>query len=126
MGANCAGIVSCCHSVHRRRQQINTNLYFQYGAQLYRSDDEPRYRRAFSICIAALSLGVILAIIRKVDEIFIRRRNGGKLETDSTVEREPEMYDDLKPAPTAPAPSNSIPQPTHVTGDIKPILPSET
>jgi hypothetical protein len=75
MGANTAGI---------------------YGAQLYREDDEPRYRRAFSICIAVLSLGTLLAIVRKVDEIFIRRRNGGKIETESTRE-DKELYDGLQP-----------------------------
>lgn len=97
-----------------------------YGAQLYRSDDEPRYRRAFSICIAAITLGVMLAVIRKVDEILIRRRNGGRLETDSTAEREPEVYDDLKPAPAAPTPNNAVPSPSFVAGDVKPVVAAET
>ena len=65
MGANAAGI---------------------YGAQLYRSDDEPRYRRAFSVCIAVLSLGVVVATIRKIDEIIFRRKNGGQLRREITHE----------------------------------------
>lgn len=101
MGANAAGI---------------------YGAQLYRSDDEPRYRRAFSVCIAVLSLGVITATIRKVDEIIFRRKNGGQARRESTHE-EKEMFDELN---TTPAPSNAIPQPTQVMSDIKPVVPQET
>lgn len=49
MGANTAGI---------------------YGAQIFRSDDAPRYRRAFVIGIGALSLGTLAAIVRKIDEIL--------------------------------------------------------
>jgi hypothetical protein len=86
MGANSAGI---------------------YGAQLYREDDEPRYRRAFSICIAVLTLGTVTAIVRKIDEVRIRRRNGGRVETESTVE-EAEVYDELKPV----ASSDAAHQPT--------------
>jgi hypothetical protein len=100
MGANTAGI---------------------YGAQLYREDDEPRYRRAFSICIAVISLGVVLAIVRKVDEIFIRRRNGGKLPSEST-QNDIAAYDELKP----PAVSNAISSPVHIDSDRRPSLVLET
>jgi hypothetical protein len=100
MGANTAGI---------------------YGAQLYREDDEPRYRRAFSICIAVLSLGTLLAVIRKVDEIFIRRRNGGKIETESNRD-DKELYDDLEPRHGRQA----IPQPTRLSAEIKPAVVQET
>ncbi|WRT70448.1 uncharacterized protein IL334_007446 [Kwoniella shivajii] len=53
MGANTAGI---------------------YGAQIFRGDDSPRYRRGFSINIAVLALAVGLATIRYLDDIFRRRR----------------------------------------------------
>ena len=102
MGANTAGI---------------------YGAQLYREDDEPRYRRAFSICIAVLSLGCLLAVVRKVDEHFRRKKNGGKDETDSTHEPDKEAYDDLQPAPRG---SLSIPQPGRLSAEIKPAAVQET
>lgn len=55
MGANTAGI---------------------YGAQLFRSDDSPLYRRAFSINIAILAFGLVLAVVRYVDDV--RRRRGGQ------------------------------------------------
>lgn len=58
MGANTAGI---------------------YGAQIFRSDDSPRYRRAFVIGISVLTLGTIAATVRKIDEalpsIFGKVRN---------------------------------------------------
>lgn len=101
MGANAAGI---------------------YGAQLYRSDDEPRYRRAFSVCIAVLSLGIVIATIRKVDEIIFRRKNGGQARRESTQE-EKEMFDELN---TARAPSNAIPHPDQVMSDVKPVVAQET
>lgn len=49
MGANTAGI---------------------YGAQIFRSDDRPRYRRAFIIGLSVLALGTLAAIVRKIDEIL--------------------------------------------------------
>lgn len=53
MGANTAGI---------------------YGAQIFRADDKPRYRRGFSINIAVLSVGVALAVVRFIDQLRTRRR----------------------------------------------------
>ena len=86
MGANTAGI---------------------YGAQLYRADDEPRYRRAFSICIAVLSLGATIAIVRKIDEIRTRRRNKHLVEPGAAEKAEPdpepEIYAELNPASHAAA-----------------------
>ena len=100
---------------------MGANMAGIYGAQLYREDDEPRYRRAFSICIAVISLGVVLAIIRKVDELFIRRRNGGKLPSEGT-QTDTEAYDDLKPS----AGSKAIPSPVHIDADRRPSLALET
>jgi hypothetical protein len=69
MGANCAGI---------------------YGAQLFRQDDRPRYRRGFTVNIAILAFGLGLAVIRYIDDCRrkVRRRRGeetraGLEETDS-------------------------------------------
>ncbi|RMZ87742.1 hypothetical protein DV736_g5033, partial [Chaetothyriales sp. CBS 134916] len=53
MGANCAGI---------------------YGAQLLRSDDKPLYRRGFSVAIAILAFGLVLAIFRYIDDRIRRVR----------------------------------------------------
>lgn len=92
MGANSAGI---------------------YGAQLYRDDDEPRYRRAFTVCIVIISCGLILATIRKVDEILLRRRKRALVEEDT--------WEDGHPPPVA-----AIPQLNLVNADIKPVVVQET
>jgi hypothetical protein len=57
MGANSAGI---------------------YGAQLFRSDDRPLYRRGFSVNIGILTFGLSLAILRYIDDVR-RRRKGVSL-----------------------------------------------
>ena len=102
MGANTAGI---------------------YGAQLYRSDDEPRYRRAFSVCIAVLSLGALLATIRKIDEIIARRRKQQQVEEPEHTPERQLSYAELKPGPR---PSNAVPQPVQVASDVKPVVAQET
>lgn len=53
MGANTAGI---------------------YGAQIFRSDDKPKYRRGFSIAIAILAFGLLLAVLRYLDSLRQRRK----------------------------------------------------
>lgn len=53
MGANTAGI---------------------YGAQIFRADDRPKYRRGFVIGIGVLSFGLLLAAIRYADDVIRRRR----------------------------------------------------
>lgn len=57
MGANAAGI---------------------YGAQIFRADDKPKYRRGFSIGIGVLGVGIILAVIRYVDDRIRRRRSAAQ------------------------------------------------
>lgn len=53
---------------------MGANIAGIYGAQIFRQDDRPRYRRGFSIGIAVLALGVVLAIIRYIDDRLRRRR----------------------------------------------------
>ncbi|KAK3697888.1 hypothetical protein LTR37_017205 [Vermiconidia calcicola] len=101
---------------------MGANMAGIYGAQLYRSDDEPRYRRAFSVCIAVLTFGCVLAIIRKLDEIRLRRKNGGKLPAETLDENEREFHDELEPV----APSGAIPRPSLVEADKKPVMVAET
>ena len=64
MGANAAGI---------------------YGAQIFRSDDRPRYRRGFSINIAVLSLGVSLAVVRYGADVLERRKRAKKVDAEEEV-----------------------------------------
>lgn len=79
MGANTAGI---------------------YGAQIFRADDKPRYRRAFVIGISVLSVGLLCAIVRKIDEA-LRGRQGKVLEgeDDSNENLQPVPPSDVQPAP---------------------------
>lgn len=53
---------------------MGANIAGIYGAQIFRSDDRPRYRRAFVIGIGVLIAGTIAAIIRYLDDV-IRRKN---------------------------------------------------
>ena len=53
---------------------IGLNIAGIYGAQIFRSDDKPRYRRAFSINIAVLAFGLLLAIARYIDDRLLRRK----------------------------------------------------
>lgn len=53
---------------------MGANIAGIYGAQIFRADDKPRYRRGFSINIAVLTFGLSLAVLRGVDEWLQRRR----------------------------------------------------
>ena len=54
---------------------MNANIAGIYGAQIFRRDDKPFYRRGFSIAIAILSLGFVLATLRWLDDrIRLRRK----------------------------------------------------
>lgn len=81
MGANSAGI---------------------YGAQLFRSDDKPRYRRGFSINIAILALAVILAAVRFIDDRR-RRRNANhvhpELDSEPTIDSSEKDRNDTDGSP---------------------------
>lgn len=54
---------------------MGANIAGIYGAQIFRADDSPRYRRAFSIGAAIIAFGLCLAIFRFVDDKLKRRRN---------------------------------------------------
>lgn len=45
-----------------------------YGAQIYRADDRPLYRRAFNSSIAVLCVGLFLAITRYIDSLRLKRK----------------------------------------------------
>lgn len=94
---------------------MGANIAGIYGAQIFRSDDKPRYRRAFVIGIAVLAFGTILAIVRKVDE----RINGRKDQKEDDASEE--VYDDLKRNGSVP-PSDVQPQPAMIGTDLKPMV----
>jgi hypothetical protein len=72
---------------------MGANIAGIYGAQIFRQDDKPLYRRGFAVAIAVLAFGLVLAIIRWVDDVLRRRRNGGRLPGE-----EPSSSEGEKPA----------------------------
>ncbi|CAO2658282.1 Nn.00g060050.m01.CDS01 [Neocucurbitaria sp. VM-36] len=59
---------------------MGANIAGIYGAQIFRNDDRPRYRRAFAIACAVLAVGLLLAIFRFVEDKIRRRRKAHNLE----------------------------------------------
>ncbi|RDI81598.1 hypothetical protein Vi05172_g8499 [Venturia inaequalis] len=53
---------------------MGANIAGIYGAQIFRSDDKPKYRRGFSINIAVLTVGAFLAVVGYIDDVWRRRR----------------------------------------------------
>jgi hypothetical protein len=94
---------------------MGANIAGIYGAQIFRKDDKPRYRRGFSINIAVLTLGLSLAAVRYIDDRIRRRRNGGKLPSEQTLNDE----DEYKEAP----PSDALPPPVLIDDKNQPVVP---
>jgi hypothetical protein len=67
---------------------MGANIAGIYGAQIFREDDSPRYRRGFSVNIAVLTVGLLMAVIRFVDDLLRRRR------TARQIQHEPESDHD--------------------------------
>ena len=63
---------------------MGANIAGIYGAQIFRSDDLPRYRRAFSIGIGVLAAGLVFAIIRYIDQKIRQRRKATTIEDSSS------------------------------------------
>lgn len=57
---------------------MGANIAGIYGAQIFRQDDRPRYKRAFSVACAVLAAGLVLAIVRYIDDAVRRRKNKRK------------------------------------------------
>lgn len=81
MGANTAGIA---------------------GAQIFREDDKPLYKRGFTINIAILGFGLSLAAIRTVDDYLRKRRHARTLALGSGSDSGSETP--VPPAEDLPAP----------------------
>lgn len=96
MGANTAGI---------------------YGAQIFRQEDKPRYRKGFSINIAVLAVGVSLVIVRFIDDRLRRRRSIKQVQTESAGEH---IWQDEDKHPAARV-SDVQPQTVLVDGNLKPV-----
>lgn len=85
---------------------MGANIAGIYGAQIFRADDKPRYRRGFGINIAVLSVGLSLAVIRYIDDKFRRRRNANQLEAVAASDSSNEKVatEPFKPSEDQPAP----------------------
>ncbi|KAJ6784329.1 hypothetical protein PWT90_07249 [Aphanocladium album] len=76
---NIAWLSLTCHDSEQRALAMagvimNANIAGIYGAQIFRRDDKPLYIRGFSVAIAILSFGFVLAVARWLDERLRLRR----------------------------------------------------
>lgn len=54
---------------------MGANIAGIYGAQIFREEDKPFYRRGFTINIAVLASGLALGITRYAYDVVRQRRN---------------------------------------------------
>ncbi|KAM0355197.1 hypothetical protein ACHAPU_001062 [Fusarium lateritium] len=66
---------------------MGANIAGIYGAQIFRSDDKPKYRRGFSINIAVLTVGLALAVLRFFDDKIWRRDKVKEIQSQLARER---------------------------------------
>jgi hypothetical protein len=95
---------------------MNANIAGIYGAQIFRSDDRPLYRRGFSVAIAVLAVGLTLAIFRWADDKLRRRRKVNQLEISSSDQASSE---EVKVAVSRPR--DVQPQPVSIGSDFKSV-----
>jgi len=69
---------------------MGANIAGIYGAQIFRNDDRPRYRRAFSIACAILAVGLALAIGRYIDD-KMRKRKKKAITEDTSSDNSPRI-----------------------------------
>lgn len=82
---------------------MGANIAGIHGAQIFRADDRPRYRRAFNVNIAVLVFSVLLAVLRFLDEKFRRKKVKDTLPEPGS---ESERYGDSVNEATLPASEN--------------------
>lgn len=92
---------------------MGANIAGIYGAQIFRSDDSPRYRRAFGVNIAVLAVGVTLAVVRFLDDKIRRKKTKNALSEEDSGSGS-EVYSDgvVKVA----VPADEQPQPIALSG----------
>lgn len=85
-----------CVASYLESPSLNTSWYSMvmagniagiYGAQIFREEDNPLYRRGFNIGIGILATSFCLAIVRYIDSKFlIRRQKREQAANQETVE----------------------------------------
>ncbi|EGP88996.1 putative major facilitator superfamily transporter [Zymoseptoria tritici IPO323] len=98
---------------------MGANIAGIYGAQLYREDDSPRYRRAFLVAMAVLIFGCALSIVRKIDEIRLRRKHRDDSLVKEASQSEIDAYDNLQ---VQPLPVAAGPPPAAVAADVPTVV----
>jgi peptidoglycan/LPS O-acetylase OafA/YrhL len=81
---------------------MGANIAGIYGAQIFRQDDRPRYRRAFAVACAILAVGLAVAIVRYVDDKIRQRRKARQVEDSSSTEGD--LATALPPSDITPTP----------------------
>ncbi|CAM1501311.1 Fc.00g104730.m01.CDS01 [Cosmosporella sp. VM-42] len=95
---------------------MGANIAGIYGAQIFRQDDKPRYRRGFSINIGVLTFGLSLVVLRYLDDRFRRRRHNPQNEPRVVGEDASNEKEGLK---TAPSSESQVPQTVSIENDSK-------
>ena len=99
---------------------MGANIAGIYGAQIFRADDKPRYRRGFGIDIAVLAFGLLIATLRYIDDRVRRRRNARNVQLQHGSSNEDNSNGDEKLAPARP--SDVQPQPILIGSDLRPVV----
>lgn len=97
---------------------MGANIAGIYGAQIFRQDDRPRYRRAFSVNCAVLAFGLSLAILRYIDDRIRRKKNMGASAEAGASDSDVSQIEKDK-AEVAPPPSDDQPAPVVYDADRK-------
>lgn len=86
---------------------MGANIAGIYGAQIFRSDDKPKYRRGFTINNAVIATALLLAITRFFDDRVLRKKRRaqalaeGSNESGSEGHSDEKNVADVKPSPVA-------------------------
>lgn len=94
---------------------MGANIAGIYGAQIFRRDDRPRYRRGFAVACAVLAVGLAIAIGRYIEDKILRRRKARQVEETSSTEGETPAF---LPTDEQPAPVVDGRRPSLTTGKI--------
>lgn len=80
---------------------MGANIAGIYGAQIFRQDDRPRYRRAFAVACAVLAFGLLVAIGRYLDDKIRKRKKARQVDDVSSSDGEVPTFlpSDDQPAP---------------------------
>lgn len=94
---------------------MGANIAGIYGAQIFRRDDRPRYRRAFAVACAVLAVGLLISLVRYISEKIQRRRKARQFDEASSTDGETPTF---LPSEDQPAPIVDGRRPSLTTGRL--------